>query len=134
MKARPTVTRKQIERVAEECSHEIIECLQDENAISFIATIRFFGLGKKRIREYFDFLMQVKAEFGRYGKDGIMRDKIEDEIRSVGIGINEIYEPHESMKEVLRMKRASRKFVSISEAYELSKKVDAMKEFQKGLL
>ena len=131
MKARPVPTRKQIERVAEQCSHEIIECLQDENAISLIATMRFFGLGKKRVRDYLNFLAEVKAEFGRYGKEGILKIKVEEEISAVGIRINEIYEQPESIKEVLRQKRVQKKSVSMAEAYDISKKLDAMREFQK---
>lgn len=131
MKARSVPTRKQIERVAEQCSHEIIECLQDENAISLIATMRFFGLGKKRARDYLNFLADVKAEFGKYGKEGILKVKVEEEISAVGIRINEIYEPPESIREVLRQKRVQKKSVSMAEAYEMSKKLDAMREFQK---
>lgn len=131
MKTTIPPTRKQIERVAEQCSHEIIECLQDENAINLIATMRFFGLGKKRARQYLDFLAEVKSEFARHGYDGIIRCKVEEELDAVGIKISEIYEQPESIKEVLRQRKVQKRTVSPAEAYALDKQMKQFEEYQR---
>ena len=57
MRSRNQISKKDAERVADDVSAEMIECLQNETAVGLIATIRFFGLGPKRIKKYVEHLL-----------------------------------------------------------------------------
>lgn len=135
MRVRSVPTRKQIERVADECNEEIIECLQSENAVNIIATIRFFGLGEKRIKRYLEFLADVKAEFRDYDRDGISTEKIIEELTANNIDYKEIYERPKNIRECLRQSRAEKKHkgVSIAEAYKMSSQIDSLKAWSENL-
>ena len=80
MKASKKPTRREVERVANEVSEDMIRCLQSETAVGIIATARFFGLGKKRAKAYLDYLEKVKAEFAqRYIYSGKFRNEAWEE-------------------------------------------------------
>lgn len=129
MRVRHKPTRAEKMAVAEEVSNEFITCLQDENAINFIATVRYFGLGKKRARKYLNFLAEVKSEYNKYGFEGTMTHNIEQEVVAVGIDPEELYEKHHSFKEALRQNKSAKKnIVTLAEAYELEKKFNEMKK------
>ena len=132
MKARYKPTRADKQIIAEKAWLEMIECLQTETAVDLIAVIRYFGFGKKRARQYIEYLKTVKSEFQNYDDNGIIKEKIEEELSAFDIDISEIYESPESFKETLRQERVRKnKSVSMAEAYDISKKLDAMREFQK---
>lgn len=130
MKVRYKPTRADKQIIAEHMWPEMIKGLQTETAVDLIAVIRYFGFGKKRARQYMEYLKTVKSEFQNYDDNGIIKEKVEEELSAFDIDVSEIYEPPESLKETFRQERVRKnKSVSMAEAYEMSKKLDAMKEF-----
>lgn len=118
-------SRKMVQRVADEVTADMIECLQDETAICVIATARMFGLGEKRLKRYIEFLKAVKSEYGEYHEDDILRYKIKEELSSKGIDPQTIYET------VKTVRKTEKSPVSIKEAIELDKKFKGFKEWSK---
>ncbi len=81
---------------------------------------------------------EVRHEFLGYQADDILEEKIEEECRSLGFSLKELFcEEIPSHKELMRRSRAKKKNnkVSIAQAHEMAQKIDAMKKFleeQKG--
>lgn len=132
MKASKKPTRREVERVANEVSEDMIRCLQSETAVGIIATARFFGLGKKRAKAYLDYLEKVKAEFAQHSEDGIIKEKITEELQTFGIDSDTLYEKPPTVRETTRSERAKKKNISIAEAYKMTQKMQEFESFLKG--
>ncbi len=138
MKVREVPPKRVLDRVSEMCSEETFYTLRLETAVTIIATARFLGFGKKRIQQYIKYMDDVRHEFLGYQADDILEEKIEEECRSLGFSLKELFcEEVPSHKELMRRSRAKKKNkVSIAQAHEMSQKIDAMKKFleeqQKG--
>ena len=130
MRARNQISKKDAERVAEDVSAEMIECLQNEIAVGIIAVIRHFKLGKKRTQEFVKFLEETKSEFSKHNDDGILFEKIEEELKYRDIDIATIYErplPIRRATQAIKIKKQHK--ISIADAHKISSELDKMQEF-----
>jgi hypothetical protein len=122
-----------VERVSEAVWVQTLECLIDDNAINLIAVKRFFGLGPKRVKQFLAALEEVKAEYEEYDKDGIFREKIAEELETVGVDTTDLYTVDESFNAARkRYTRRERPQLSIAEAYDIKRKLEAMQALQAG--
>ena len=86
-----SVYASKAELVSQKVWQHTMECIIDEQCIMTIAVKRYFGFGNKRLNQFLDFLETVKAEFDQYDKDGIFKDKLHEELLSVGIDFTDAY-------------------------------------------
>ena len=85
-----------------------------------------FGLGEKRLKKDIDFLKEVKAEFGQYNDEGILRYKIDEELTSRNVDPKTIYTEVGDIKQMIRKPKPS---VSLKEAIEIDKRLKGFKEW-----
>lgn len=108
------------EIVSEAVWQHTMECIIDEECIMAIAVKRYFGFGNKRLNQFLDFHEKVKAEFEEYDKDGIFRDKIHEELMTVGIDLTDAY------NKIEKWDQAKKRFTRMDKKPQVSE-VEAMR-------
>lgn len=106
MRARIAPTKIDTQRTNEQCWQVICESLATSSGELMVAVKRHFGLGSKRMKEFAETVREVQKEFKEYENDGIIVQKLTEELDSVGVDISEAwqFESFEEAKEECRRK------------------------------
>ena len=136
MRARVTPTKMDTQRVNEQCWQTICEAQATSNAIMMIAVKRHFGLGAKRIKELAESFEKVKQEFNEYETDGILIQKISDELQDVGIDVGQAWDVPQTFEELAaECRKRNKPVINVGEARGIREAFDGFKwlmEHQKG--
>lgn len=138
MKAIPTPTRKQCERVAQEVQQEAMLSIYDNVAMLLIALGRKYGFRQKRIAELINAFNEVSVEYLQHADDGVFDEMIEKELNALGIEKSVIYQEKDLKIQVQKQKkRRESQQLSIKEQIEaerLREKMFALRDFTEGKL
>lgn len=138
MKAIPTPTRKQCERVAQEVQQEAMLSVYDNVAMLLIALGRKYGFRQKRISELINAFNEVSVEYLQHADDGVFDEMIEKELNAIGIEKSVIYQEKDIKMQVQKQKkRRESQQLSIKEQIEaerLREKMFALRDFAEGKL
>lgn len=138
MKAIPTPTRKQCERVAQEVQQEAMLSVYDNVAMLLIALGRKYGFRQKRIAELINAFNEVSAEYLQHADDGVFDEMIEKELNAIGIEKSVIYQERDIKIQIQKQKkRRESQQLSIKEQIEaerLREKMFALRDFTEGKL
>lgn len=138
MKAIPTPTRKQCERVAQEVQQEAMLSIYDNVAMLLIALGRKYGFRQKRIAELINAFNEVSVEYLQHADDGVFDEMIEKELNALGIEKSVIYQERDIKIQVQKQKkRRESQQLSIKEQIEaerLREKMFALRDFTEGKL
>lgn len=138
MKAIPTPTRKQCERVAQEVQQEAMLSVYDNVAMLLIALGRKYGFRQKRIAELINAFNEVSIEYLQHADDGVFDEMIEKELNALGIEKSVIYQEKDIKIQVQKQKkRRESQQLSIKEQIEaerLREKMFALRDFTEGKL
>lgn len=138
MKAIPTPTRKQCERVAQEVQQEAMLSVYDNVAMLLIALGRKYGFRQKRIAELINAFNEVSVEYLQHADDGVFDEMIEKELNALGIEKSVIYQQKDIKIQVQKQKkRRESQQLSIKEQIEaerLREKMFALRDFTEGKL
>lgn len=138
MKAIPTPTRKQCERVAQEVQQEAMLSVYDNVAMLLIALGRKYGFRQKRIAELINAFNEVSVEYLQHADDGVFDEMIEKELNALGIEKSVIYQERDIKIQVQKQKkRRESQQLSIKEQIEaerLREKMFALRDFTEGKL
>ena len=138
MKAIPTPTRRQCERVAQEVQHEAMLNVYDNVAMLLIALGRKYGFRQKRIAELINVFNEVSVEYLQHADDGVFDEMIEKELKAIGIEKSVIYQDKDIKMQVQKQKKIREsQQLSIKEQIEaerLREKMFALRDFTEGKL
>lgn len=138
MKAIPTPTRKQCERVAQEVQQEAMLIVYDNVAMLLIALGRKYGFRQKRIAELINAFNEVSVEYLQHADDGVFDEMIEKELNAIGIEKSVIYQEKDIKIQIQKQKkRRESQQLSIKEQIEaerLREKMFALRDFTEGKL
>ena len=138
MKAIPTPTRKQCERVAQEVQQEAMLSVYDNVAMLLIALGRRYGFRQKRIAELINVFNEVSVEYLQHADDGVFDEMIEKELNAIGIEKSVIYQEKDIKIQIQKQKkRRESQQLSIKEQIEaerLREKMFALRDFAEGKL
>lgn len=138
MKAIPTPTRKQCERVAQEVQQEAMLSIYDNVAMLLIALGRKYGFRQKRIAELINVFNEVSVEYLQHADDGVFDEMIEKELNALGIEKSVIYQERDIKIQIQKQKkRRESQQLSIKEQIEaerLREKMFALRDFTEGKL
>lgn len=138
MKAIPTPTRKQCERVAQEVQQEAMLSVYDNVAMLLIALGRKYGFRQKRIAELINAFNEVSVEYLQHADDGVFDEMIEKELNALGIEKSVIYQERDIKIQVQKQKkRRESQQLSIKEQIEaerLREKMFALRDYAEGKL
>ena len=138
MKAIPTPTRKQCERVAQEVQQEAMLSVYDNVAMLLIALGRKYGFRQKRISELINAFNEVSVEYLQHADDGVFDEMIEKELNAIGIEKSVIYQERDIKIQIQKQKkRRESQQLSIKEQIEaerLREKMFALRDFAEGKL
>lgn len=138
MKAIPTPTKKQCERVAQEVQQEAMLSIYDNVAMLLIALGRKYGFRQKRIAELINVFNEVSVEYLQHADDGVFDEMIEKELNALGIEKSVIYQERDIKIQVQKQKkRRESQQLSIKEQIEaerLREKMFALRDFTEGKL
>lgn len=138
MKAMPTPTKKQCERVAQEVQQEAMLSVYDNVAMLLIALGRRYGFRQKRIAELINVFNEVSIEYLQHADDGVFDEMIEKELNAIGIEKSVIYQEKDIKIQIQKQKkRRESQQLSIKEQIEaerLREKMFALRDFAEGKL
>jgi predicted ribosome quality control (RQC) complex YloA/Tae2 family protein len=138
MKAIPTPTRKQCERVAQEVQQEAMLSVYDNVAMLLIALGRRYGFRQKRIAELINAFNEVSVEYLQHADDGVFDEMLEKELNALGIEKSVIYQEKDIKIQIQKQKkRRESQQLSIKEQIEaerLREKMFALRDFAEGKL
>ena len=138
MKAIPTPTRKQCERVAQEVQQEAMLSVYDNVAMLLIALGRKYGFRQKRIAELINVFNEVSVEYLQHADDGVFDEMIEKELNAIGIEKSVIYQEKDIKIQIQKQKkRRESQQLSIKEQIEaerLREKMFTLRDFAEGKL
>ena len=138
MKAIPTPTRKQCERVAQEVQQEAMLSVYDNVAMLLIALGRRYGFRQKRITELINAFNEVSVEYLQHADDGVFDEMIEKELNAIGIEKSVIYQERDIKIQIQKQKkRRESQQLSIKEQIEaerLREKMFALRDYAEGKL
>lgn len=136
MKAIPTPTKKQCERVAQEVQQEAMLSVYDNVAMLLIALGRKYGFRQKRIAELINAFNEVSVEYLQHADDGVFDEMIEKELNALGIEKSIIYQEKDIKIQIQKQKkRRESQQLSIKEQIEaerLREKMFALRDFTEG--
>lgn len=133
MKAKAAPTKDQIERVEQKVWQNCLDSMSDNLAVTLIVLNQKFGFGEKRIRQFLDGVSEITEEVNAYNDDYIMREKLDEGLKSFGLSHDEIYFT-ENMSLYLHQKkvREEKSKASIKESIEMKKQLEAMQALLRG--
>lgn len=138
MKAIPTPTKKQCERVAQEVQQEAMLNVYDNVAMLLIALGRKYGFRQKRIAELINVFNEVSVEYLQHADDGVFDEMIEKELNALGVEKSVIYQERDIKIQIQKQKkRRESQQLSIKEQIEaerLREKMFALRDFIGGKL
>lgn len=139
MKAIPTPTRKQCERVAQEVHDLTTRCVQDNSALFLIALARKFGFRGKRLNELILEFNKVEKEYEKHTDDGIFGEKITEELEAIGVDPTIVYARVDGIKMQVQKQKKHQQSQQLSikeqiEAERLREKMFALRDYAGGKL
>lgn len=138
MKAIPTPTKEQCERVAQEVQQEAMLSVYDNVSMLLIALGRRYGFRQKRIAELINVFNEVSVEYLQHADDGVFDEMIEKELNAIGIEKSVIYQEKDIKIQIQKQKkRRESQQLSIKEQIEaerLREKMFALRDFTEGKL
>lgn len=130
MKARIAPSNYDVQRRNEACWQEICVAQATSNGIMLVAVKRHFGLGAKRMRELCETFEDVRREFDEYEKDGVLIQKISDELAEAGIDTTYAWDLPKTFEEVRQECRMLNKpVINVGEAKGIREAFDGFKWF-----
>lgn len=105
MKSHLPPDRKMLERTKELAFKDFFIIMQKNKALDFIAMAKFFGIGKKRISQYLDFLAEFRKTFDEWEHDGVFELKVRQELENIGIDYNWLMDDNVKMKDFRERKQ-----------------------------
>ncbi len=133
MKAMRTPDSREIERLAQMTSDAYTDALDDTIAQFICMTCRYFGLGHKRANAFMRACAEMSGEYKQYIDDGILTDKLKEELKMHGIDPDDVYLSKNDVKfEVHMAKKKRENQVGFAEAMRRQQELANMKEFLWG--
>lgn len=130
MRARIAPSNYDVQRRNEMCWQEICAAQATSNGIMLIAVKRHFKLGPKRMRELAESYVDIKKEFESYENDGILIQKITEELAESAIDVTSAWELPKTFEEVRQECRMQNKpVVNVGEAKGIREAFDGFKWF-----
>ena len=105
MKSRILPDKKMLERTKELAFKDFFIIMQKNKALDLIAMAKFFGIGKKRIAQYLDFLAEFRKTFDEWEHDGVFEIKTRQELENIGIDYNWLMDDDVEMKDFRERKQ-----------------------------
>lgn len=96
-------SQREANRMANDIFASMVNANLEAETVIMLAAKRYFGLGEKRMREFVEFIKEVKKEYEGYRFDDIFGIKAEEEFRSIGIDVHELVEEPETLEMAIRM-------------------------------
>ena len=130
MKAIRTPSKQEMARMAQMTSDAYTDALDDTVAQIICSVCRYFNLGKKRANDLLDFCEKQGEEYRQYIEDGILTDKLKEELKSRGIEPSDIYAAKEDIIYQSHMvKKRKENQVGFAEAMRQQQKLQELKKF-----
>ena len=130
MKAMRTPSKQEMARMAQMTSDAYTDALDDTIAQFVCMTCRYFNLGKKRANAFVRACEQMSSEYRQYIEDGILTDKLKEELKCRGIDPADIYAAKEDIKYQLHtVKKKKENQVGFAEAMRQQQKLHELKKF-----
>lgn len=105
MKSHLPPDSKMVERTKEIAFKDFFIIMQKNKALDLIAMAKFFGIGKKRISQYLDFLAEFRKTFDEWEHDGVFKIRVRRELEAIGIDYNWLMDENIEMKDFKERKQ-----------------------------
>jgi len=130
MKSMRTPSTQEMARMAQMTSDAYTDALDDTVAQIICSVCRYFNLGKKRANDLLDFCEKQGEEYRQYIEDGILTDKLKEELKCRGIDPSDIYAAKEDIRYQSHMvKKKKENQVGFAEAMRQQQKLQELKKF-----
>jgi len=130
MKPMRTPSKQEMARMAQMTSDAYTDALDDTVAQIICSVCRYFNLGKKRANDLLDFCEKQGEEYRQYIEDGILTDKLKEELKCRGIDPSDIYAAKEDIRYQSHMvKKKKENQVGFAEAMRQQQKLQELKKF-----
>lgn len=130
MKSMRTPSKQEMARMAQMTSDAYTDALDDTVAQIICSVCRYFNLGKKRANDLLDFCEKQGEEYRQYIEDGILTDKLKEELKCRGIDPSDIYTAKEDIRNqshIIKKKKENQ--VGFAEAMRQQQKLQELKKF-----
>lgn len=130
MKSMRAPSKQEMARMAQMTSDAYTDALDDTVAQIICSVCRYFNLGKKRANDLLDFCEKQGEEYRQYIEDGILTDKLKEELKCRGIDPSDIYAAKEDIRNqshIIRKKKENQ--VGFAEAMRQQQKLQELKKF-----
>mgnify|MGYP006364983979 FL=1 len=116
--------------MAQMTSDAYTDALDDTVAQIICSVCRYFNLGKKRANDLLDFCEKQGEEYRQYIDDGILTDKLKEELKCRGIDPSDIYAAKEDIRyQSHTIKKRKENPVGFAEAMRQQQKLQELKKF-----
>ena len=105
MKSHLPPDSKMVERTKEIAFKDFFIIMQKNKALDLIAMASFFGIGKKRIAQYLDYLAKFREIFDEWEHDGVFEIRVRRELEAIGIDYNWLMDENIEMKDFKERKQ-----------------------------
>ena len=125
-----TPSKQEMARMAQMTSDAYTDALDDTVAQIICSVCRYFNLGKKRANDLLDFCEKQGEEYRQYIEDGILTDKLKEELKCRGIDPSDIYAAKEDIRNqshIIKKKKENQ--VGFAEAMRQQQKLQELKKF-----
>lgn len=130
MKSMRAPSKQEMARMAQMTSDAYTDALDDTVAQIICSVCRYFNLGKKRANDLLDFCEKQGEEYRQYIEDGILTDKLKEELKCRGIDPSDIYATKEDIRNqshIIKKKKENQ--VGFAEAMRQQQKLQELKKF-----
>lgn len=130
MKSMRAPSKQEMARMAQMTSDAYTDALDDTVAQIICSVCRYFNLGKKRANDLLDFCEKQGEEYRQYIEDGILTDKLKEELKCRGIDPSDIYAAKEDIRNqshIIKKKKENQ--VGFAEAMRQQQKLQELKKF-----
>jgi len=129
MKAIRTPSKQEMARMAQMTSDAYTDALDDTIAQFVCMTCRYFNLGAKRANAFVRACEEMSSEYRQYIEDGILTDKLKEELKCRGIDPSDIYAAKEDIIYQSHMvKKKKENQVGFAEAMRQQQKLQELKK------
>ena len=130
MKSMRTPSKQGMARMAQMTSDAYTDALDDTVAQIICSVCRYINLGKKRANDLLDFCEKQGEEYRQYIDDGILTDKLKEELKCRGIDPSDIYAAKEDIRyQSHTIKKRKENPVGFAEAMRQQQKLQELKKF-----
>ena len=130
MESMRTPSKQEMARMAQMTSDAYTDALDDTLAQIICSVCRYFNLGKKRANDLLDFCKKQGEEYRQYIDDGILTDKLKEELKCRGIDPSGIYAAKGDIRyQSHTIKKRKENPVGFAEAMRQQQKLQELKKF-----